>query len=342
VQGDRDRRDKPGDDAEGLSEKAMPRPIVAVTDSVFPSLEPAKAALARLDPEFRMAKSAGAGDILAVARDADAILVTYARLPGELLRQLTRCKAIGRFGLGVDNIDIKTAAELGIVVTYVPDYCLREVSDHAMALLLALARKIPLSDRLVQAGRWEMPAVVPLRRLEGQVLGLIGFGNIPRALVPKARAFGLRLIAHDPHLASGTMAELGVESAGFDELLARSDIISVHAPLTPATRGLLDAAAFAKMKKGALVVNTSRGPLIDESALTAALNSGHLGGAALDVVETEPLPKDSPLLGRDNVILTPHTAFYSVEALEELQTKCAGDVARVLSGEAPIYPVKPA
>src|SRR6266852_6030874 len=180
----------------------MPRFLIAVTDSPFPSLDPAKAALARVDPELRMAKSASADDILAVARDADAILVTYAKLPGDLLRQLTRCKAIGRFGLGVDNIDIAAAAELGIAVTYVPDYCMHEVSDHAMALLLALARKIPLSNKLVQAGRWEVPPITPLRRLDGQVLGLIGFGNIPRAITPKAKAFGLKVITHDPYVAA--------------------------------------------------------------------------------------------------------------------------------------------
>jgi D-3-phosphoglycerate dehydrogenase len=320
----------------------MTRPIVAVTDSVFPSLDPAMKALARVNPEMRMSKSTGAEDILAVARDADAILVTYAKLPAELLQQLTRCKAIGRFGLGVDNIDVPAAAARGIVVTYVPDYCMQEVSDHAMALLLALARKVPFSNKLVQAGRWEMPAVAPLRRLEGQVLGLIGFGNIPRALAPKAKAFGLKVVAYDPYASKEVFASAGVESMSFDDLLARSDFISVHAPLLPATRGLVNAAAFAKMKKGALIVNTARGPLIDEPALIAALDSGRLGGAALDVVTTEPLAKDSALLSRDNVILTPHTAFYSVEALEELQTKCASDVARVLSGEKPVYPVKAA
>jgi len=317
----------------------MSRPIIAVTDSVFPSLDPAMKALARVDPEMRMSKSTGADDILAVARDADAILVTYAKLPGELLAQLARCKAIGRFGLGVDNIDVSAAAARGIVVTYVPDYCMQEVSDHAMALLLALARKVPFSNKLVQAGRWEMPAVAPLRRLEGQVLGLIGFGNIPRALAPKAKAFGLKVVAYDPYAAKDVFASAGVESVSFDDLLARSDFISVHAPLMPATRGLVNAAAFAKMKKGALLINTARGPLVDEAALVAALDSGQLGGAGLDVVTTEPLAKDSPLLGRDNVILTPHTAFYSVEALEELQTKCASDVARVLSGEKAVYPI---
>ena len=161
-----------------------------------------------------------------------------------------------------------------------------------------------------------------------------------QAVVPKAKAFGLKVIARDPFVTKETFASLGVEGVSLDDLYARSDFISVHAPLTPTTRGLVNAAAFAKMKRGALIVNTARGPLIDEPALVAALDSGHLGGAALDVVTTEPLPNDSPLLGRDNVILTPHTAFYSVEALEELQTKCASDVARVLSGEKPVYPVK--
>ena len=320
----------------------MPRPVIAVTDSPFPSLDPAKAALQRVDPELRIAKSPSADDILAVARDADAILVTYAKLPGELLRQLTRCKAIGRFGLGVDNIDIKSAAELGIMVTYVPDYCMHEVSDHAMALLLALARKIPLSNKLVQAGRWEMPAVVPIHRLAGRVLGLVGFGNIPRALTPKAKAFGLRVVTHDPYVSPEVLAAAGVEAVTFDRLLDISDFVSIHAPLMPATRGLFNAETFRKMKRGAALINTARGPLVDEDALVAALDSGQLGAAALDVVAVEPLPKDAKLIGRDNVILTPHTGFYSVEALDELQTKCAADVARVLSGEKPIYPVKAA
>jgi len=318
----------------------MRHPLIAVTDSPFPSLDPAKAALARIDPELRVANSTSADDILAVARDADAILVTYAKLPGELLRQLRRCKAIGRFGLGVDNIDIAAAAKIGITVTYVPDYCMQEVSDHAMALLLALARKVPQSNALVQAGRWDMPAVAPIHRLAGRVLGLVGFGNIPRALAPKAKAFGLRVVAHDPYVSQHALAAAGVEGMSFDRLLEISDFVSIHAPLLPATRGLFNADVFRKMKQGACLINTARGPLVDEDALLAALDSGRLAGAALDVVAVEPLPKQSRLIGRDNVVLTPHTGFYSVEALNELQTKCAADVARVLSGEKPVYPVK--
>jgi D-3-phosphoglycerate dehydrogenase / 2-oxoglutarate reductase len=317
----------------------MAGPVIAVTDSVFPTLDPAKAALARLNPTYRMSKSVNADDILAVAKDADAVLVTYAKLTREVLSQFTRCKAIGRFGLGVDNIDLPTAKEKGIAVNYVPDYCIREVSDHAMALLLSLIRKVPLSNKLVQSGRWEMPAVVPIRRIEGTVLGLIGFGHIPRLVAPKAQAFGIKVIAHDPFAKPEIFKAANVESVDLDTLFKTSDYVSVHAPLLPATRGMMNAAAFAKMKKGAYVVNTARGPLIDEPALIAALDSGQIGGAGLDVVATEPLAKDSPLVGRDNVIISPHTAFYSIEALNELQTKCATDVARVLSGEKAVYPI---
>ena len=185
-----------------------------------------------------MAKSASAEDILAAARDADAILVTYAKMSGDLLRQLKRCKAIGRFGIGVDNIDLPAAAEMGITVTYVPDYCVREVSDHAMALLLSLARKIPFSNKLVQSGRWEMPAVVPLHRLDGRVLGLVGFGNIPRQLAPKAQAFGMRVVTHDPYVSPDVLKAAGVEARRLRSPAGNLRLVSIHAPLTPATRGL--------------------------------------------------------------------------------------------------------
>src|SRR3972149_9983618 len=222
----------------------MAGPVIAFTENIFPTLDPAKTALARLNPTYRMSKSTGADDILEVARDADASLVTYAKLTRELISQLTKCKAIGRFGLGVDNIDLPAAKEKGIAVNYVPDYCIREVSDHAMALLLSLIRKIPLSTKLVQSGRWEMPAVVPVRRLEGTVLGLLGFGNIPRLVAPKAQAFGMKVIAYDPYAKAELFKAANVESVDFDALLKNSDYISVHAPLLPATRGLLNAGAF--------------------------------------------------------------------------------------------------
>lgn len=319
----------------------MTGPTVAVADSPFPSLEPAKDALSRVNAELKMAPQPTPDGILGVARDADAILVTYAKITGEMIGELQNCKAIGRFGIGVDNIDIEAATKAGIVVTYVPDYCFDEVSDHAMALLLDLARKVSFSNRLVQGGRWEMPAVAPLYRLRGRTLGLVGFGNIPQMVAPKAQAFGLKVVAYDPYVAQDTAAGLGVELLDLDSLLAESDYVSVHAPLTPDTKGLIGADAFRKMKSTALLVNTARGPLVDTEALAVALDDGEIAGAALDVVPVEPLPADSPLLNRDNVVFTPHTAFYSVDALLDLQTKAAQDVARVLNGERPVYPVNP-
>jgi len=319
----------------------MTGPTVAVADSPFPSLDPAKEALSRVNAELTMAAEPTSDGILAVARDADAVLVTYAKITGEMIGQLQNCRSIGRFGIGVDNIDIAAATKAGIVVTYVPDYCFDEVSDHAMALLLDLARKVSFSNGLVQAGRWEMPAVTPLYRLRGRTLGLVGFGNIPQVLTPKAQSFGLKVVAYDPYVPKEKAAELNVELMDLDALLAASDYVSVHAPLTPDTTKLIGADAFRKMKPTALLVNTARGPLVDTDALAVALDNGEIGGAALDVVPVEPLPKDSPLLNRDNVILTPHTGFYSVDALLDLQTKAAQDVARVLAGERPVYPVNP-
>tara|TARA_Y100000817_G_scaffold263704_1_gene218795 strand:- start:121 stop:1083 length:963 start_codon:yes stop_codon:yes gene_type:complete len=315
-------------------------PLVVVTDSPFPSLDPAKKALEEANAEVVQAPSSSEEDIIKAAENADAILVTYAKLNENILRSLKNCKAIGRFGIGVDNIDLKVAGELGISVNYVPDYCLDEVSDQAMAMIISMARKIPQSNKLVQSGRWEMPAVVPMYRLRGKTVGLIGFGNIPRLMTPKAQAFGFNVIASDPYAPKELFEKYGVESVSMDELYERSDFISVHAPLLPETKGLVNKDAFKKMKDTAIIVNTARGPLINEKDLVEALDKNEIGGAGLDVVETEPLPENSPLIGRDNVILAPHTAFYSVEALEELQTKAASDVARVLNGEEPVYPIK--
>lgn len=315
-------------------------PLVVVTDSPFPSLDPAKKALEDANAEVVQAPSSSEEDIIKAAENADAILVTYAKLNENILRSLKNCKAIGRFGIGVDNIDLKVAGELGISVNYVPDYCLDEVSDQAMAMIISMARKIPQSNKLVQSGRWEMPAVVPMYRLRGKTVGLIGFGNIPRLMAPKAQAFGFNVIASDPYAPKELFEKYAVESVSMDELYERSDFISVHAPLLPETKGLVNKDAFKKMKDTAIIVNTARGPLINEKDLIEALDKNEIGGAGLDVVETEPLPENSPLIGRDNVILAPHTAFYSVEALEELQTKAASDVARVLNGEEPVYPIK--
>jgi D-3-phosphoglycerate dehydrogenase len=275
-----------------------------------------------------------------VARNADAVLVTYAKVTADMIGQMTRCRIIARFGIGVDNVDIPAATKAGIVVTRVPDYCIDEVSDHTMALLLALARKIPFANSRAHAGHWEMPAVVPIYRLRGSVLGLVGFGRIPQLVAPKAKAFGLKVISYDPLVSQETMNRAGVEKVEFSELVSVSDHISIHAPLVPETDHLFNASVFCKMKPTAYLINTARGPIVDEQALAQALDRGHLAGAALDVLSHEP-PSASPLFGRENVILTPHMSFYSAESLIDLQRKAAEEVVRVLSGDAPLNPLNP-
>ncbi|MDH5749508.1 MAG: C-terminal binding protein [Rhodospirillales bacterium] len=316
-------------------------PIVALTDTVFPDLDPAKKALKAANAELIQAKENTPDAILEVARDADGLLVTYGKITADIIGQLKNCKVIGRFGIGVDNIDIEAATKAGIVVTYVPDYCFDEVSDQAMAMLLSLARKVTLANGVVQSGRWEMPAVVPISRIRGSTLGLVGFGHIPQLMAPKAQAFGMDVIISDPYVSDDIVKKCGVKKVEFDQLLEQSDFISIHAPLTPETQNLFSSDVFKKMKSTAYLINTARGPLVDADALVKALDAGEIAGAALDVVPVEPLPKDSPLLGRDNLILTPHTAFYSEDALLDLQTKCAIDVASVLNGNKPKYPVNP-
>jgi D-3-phosphoglycerate dehydrogenase len=319
----------------------MTRPLVAVSDSVFPTLDLAEGVLSELDAELRLADEPTPEAILDVARDADGMLVTYAQITGDMIRQLNRCRVIARFGIGVDNVDIEAATQANIVVTKVPDYCIDEVSDHSLGLLLALARKIPFSNQMTHGGEWKMPAVAPLYRLRGCVLGLVGFGQIPRLLAPKAQALGLKVIAYDPYVPEESMAREAVRKVELDELLEVSDLISVHAPLTPDTHHMFNREAFQRMKPSAFVVNTARGPLVDEQALVEALDEGQIAGAALDVLEQEPPPADSPLLGRTDIILTPHTGFYSIESLEDLQTKAAQEVVRVLRGEKPRSPVNP-
>jgi D-3-phosphoglycerate dehydrogenase len=312
--------------------------LVAVADSVFPNLDVARQVVGSIGAELRLAPEATPGQIVKTASDADALLVTYAKITGDMIAEMKRCRIISRFGIGVDNVDLEAATAAGIVVTKVPDYCIDEVSDHAMALLLALVRKIPSSNAQVHGGRWEMKAVVPIHRLRGRILGLVGFGRIPRLVAPKARTFGLRVIVYDPLVQADVIAREHADQVTFDELLAQSDYISIHTPLLPETRNLFSTDAFGKMKPGAYLINTARGPIVDEQALARALDAGQLAGAALDVMPNEP-PAASPLLGRENVIITPHTSFYSEESLLELQRKAAEEVVAVLSGKAPRNPV---
>jgi D-3-phosphoglycerate dehydrogenase / 2-oxoglutarate reductase len=314
---------------------------IAVADSVFPNLDPARAVVSRIGGELQLASEPTPEAIMRIAKNADAVLVTYAKITADMIRQMTKCRIISRFGIGVDNVDIPEATKARIVVTKVPDYCIDEVSDHTMALLLAVVRKVPFISAQVHGGTWKMPNVVPIHRLRGSVLGLVGFGRIPQLVAPKAKAFGMKVIAFDPYVPKEVFAGAGVDGVDFPTLLEASDYVSIHSPLVPETKGLFNTEAFTQMKKTAYVVNTARGPIIDEAALAAALDAGQIAGAALDVMAQEPPGASSPLFGRDNVVITPHTSFYSEESLVELQTKAAEEVVAVLSGKAPRNPVNP-
>jgi D-3-phosphoglycerate dehydrogenase len=269
---------------------------------------------------------------IGLAGRAHGVIANLARIDAAAIGCLTQCQVIARLGVGINNIDTVAAQARGIVVTNVPDYCRAEVSDHALALMLSLLRKLPLAHADVQRGVWKQLSYRPIRRLSTLTLGLVGFGRLAQALAMKVQALGMKVIAHDPYI-KASQSTFPVMS--LDELLAQADVVSLHAPLMPDTRGLMNAKTLSGMKRGSVLVNTSRGELVDEAALAAALDSGHLAGAALDVFATEPLPMDSPLRARPNVLLTPHMAFYSEESLHDLQRTAAEEVARVLSGEAP-------
>jgi D-3-phosphoglycerate dehydrogenase len=318
----------------------MAKYLVAVADSVFPNLDPAREVLSTIGAELQLAPEPTPEAVLRIAAGADALLVTYAKITADMIRQMTKCRIISRFGIGVDNVDLDAATSVGIVVTKVPDYCIDEVSDHAMALLLSAVRKIPMANEQVHSGTWKMPNFVPIHRLRGSVLGLVGFGRIPQLMAPKAKAFGLRVVAYDPYVPAEVFTSAGVERVDFPQLLKISDYVSIHSPLVPETRGLFNAGAFRQMKKGAYLVNTARGPIVDEAALAEALDAGEIAGAALDVMTQEP-PVNSPVVGHKKVIITPHTSFYSEESLVELQTKASQEVVNVLSGKPPRNPVNP-
>ena len=313
--------------------------IVAITDYVFPSLEPERRVLAPLDVELRPQQCRSEDEIIALAQDAVAVLNCYAKITARVIANLTRCKIIARYGIGVDNVDLAAATKARILVTNVPDYCIDEVSDHALALLLVLARQIVGADAAVKGGAWDVVAHARIRRLRGQTLGLLGFGKIAKALAAKVQPLGMNVLVYDPYLEPAVIAHHGAEAASFDKLLAAADAISVHVPLSEETRNLIGESELARVKPTAFLINTSRGGIVDEQALAVALKQNRLGGAALDVLSAEPPPPDHPLRQAPNMILTPHLAFYSRESVIELQTKAAEEVARALKGEPPRSPV---
>jgi D-3-phosphoglycerate dehydrogenase len=280
-------------------------------------------------------------EILRYARDAHGIIAVSGPFTREVFQGLRRCRVLVRTGVGVDTVDIPAATEAGVAVVNIPDLWTREVATHALTLLLALARKVKGLDRAVREGRWRTALEPPIPHLYGQTLGIVGLGRIGRAFARRVRGCEFHLIAYDPYIPPSVFQEEGVEPVSFRDLLRRSDFISIHVPLTPETRHMFNEAAFRMMKPTALLVNTARGGVIDEAALIRALREGWIGGAALDVLEQEPPDPSNPLLQMENVLLSPHVAYYSDKAVEGLPRRCAEEVARVLQGRMPLHLVNP-
>ncbi|BEU88460.1 C-terminal binding protein [Selenomonas sp. TAMA-11512] len=305
---------------------------IYVTDYEYATLEPERIEVEKLGFELVPKQCRTEEDVIRECGDAVALLDQYAPITRKVMESLPNLKAVGRYGVGVNTVDLDAATELGICVLNVPDYCQDEVSNHAFALLLACSRKLTVLSDQVQSGEWDYKIGKPIFRLRGQTLGLVGFGRIPRMVAEKAKAFSLRVVAYDPYVLEADAAALGVELVSIDALLETSDLVSLHVPLTKDTQHLINEERLAKMKPTAILVNTSRGPLVDELALCRALKDGKLAGAGLDVTENEPLEKESELRGLPNVIITPHVAWYSEEAELDLKTKNARNTAEVAAG----------
>lgn len=316
------------------------RKKVVITDYVWETVDVERGILGELADVVPL-RVRQAAEFLPEAADCDALLNTYVGpITTDIMAAMPSCMIIARYGIGVDTIDLKAATSAGIIVTNNPTYCISEVAEHTMALLLACCRKVPLYDRLIRNGRWEVPPGKPLFRLAGSTLGLVGLGNIAREVAKRAAAFGMRVLYADPVVNQEQAGALGTK-VGLQDLFREADFVSLHAPLTSATRSMIDDAALALMKPTAYLINCARGAIVDSAALVRALDSGRLAGCALDTLDSEPLPGSHPLRGRENVILTPHVAWYSEQAMKGLQAGAPGEVRRVLSGEWPINVVNP-
>ncbi len=309
---------------------------VLLTDYVWPSVEPERAVLASAGAELIVAPNGNEDTLASLAKDVDGIMTCFAQVTETVLRAADKCVVVGRCGVGVDNIAVDCATELGIAVTYVPDYCVDEVSDHVMAMLHAWNRRIVLFDRSVKSRGWgAQPLTLRMMRLRGKKLGVIGLGRIGRAVCAKVQPFGLDVLAYDPYVAAEAGAQLGATMVDLPTLLKESDFVTLHCPLTEQTRNLIGAAELGMMKPEAFLINAARGPLIDEEALYHALKDGEIAGAGVDVLVDAVPPNDHPLFQLDNLLVTPHVAFFSQEATLELEQRAAGEVASVLNGRMP-------
>lgn len=310
---------------------------VAVTDYGFPDLRPEEEVLGAIGASVVSSQCRTETEVADLCAQADAVLTQWAPVTAAAIERMERCRVIVRYGIGVDKVDLDAARARGIPVVNVPDYAIEEVADHTLALLLASVRKIPQVVTRVRQGEWNIAPCRPIIGLQGKRLGVAGFGNIARAVVKRAQAFGVEAIGYDPYVGEEAFRERGVRKVDWEELLTESDLLSVHLPLNAATRHLLGDEAFAKMKPSAFLVNTSRGGVIDSASLERAVREGRLAGAALDVLEEEPIAPDSPLLKLEQVLITSHCAWYSESSLVRLQHYAALEVKRVLEGGKPLH-----
>jgi D-3-phosphoglycerate dehydrogenase len=310
---------------------------IVITDYRFPDVEQERRAVEAAGWTLVAGQAANEEQVTELCRDADGVLNARAPVTKRAIDAMQRCRIIVRYGIGMDTIDVPAATARGIMVANVPDYCLDEVSDHALALLLMFSRQMIPSIALAREDTWPVSKMPPVYRLRGETCGLVGCGKIGSLLAAKVSALGMGVIVHDPYLAAERAQAMGAQLVSFDDLLARADFISLHAPLTDETRRLFDAAAFAKMKKTAFILNTARGGLIDEAALLAALDAGQIAGAGLDVLEseTEVTPARAALVRHPKVTVTAHTAWLSREARAQLQLRAAEQALACLRGETP-------
>jgi D-3-phosphoglycerate dehydrogenase len=305
---------------------------VVITDCDQGSIEEEKDEFAKIGSELILAQVQEERELIRACREADGLLNQYALLTRRVLENLPNCKVVSRYGVGVDSVDLKAATDLGIIVANVPDYCMDEVADQTVSMLLGLIRKTAFFDQKVKSGQWNFRQGIPIYRTRGKTLGLIGCGKIGLEVAKRISAFGLRVIAFDPYIEKPHEV---IELKDIDTVLKESDFISIHCPLNDSTRHLIGDEAFKKMEKRPILINTSRGPIIDEKALIQALKEGLISGAGLDVLEKEPPDSQNPLLKMENVILTPHVSFYSVESISELKRRTAENVSAVLLGKWP-------
>lgn len=311
---------------------------VIITDYGFPHVDLEREIITSVGAEFATIQPIckTEDDIIRTCGDADALLVQWAPVTRRVLEALPRVRCIVRYGVGVNNFDLDAARDLGVIAANVPDFCVEEVANHALAMILSLCRRIPQDHAQILQSGWGVNPFRPIHALTDLTLGLMSFGKIARNLAKKAAMLGFSIIAHDPFLDDGVFSAYGATRVDFEGLLRQSDVLSLHCPLVPATTHLMNRDTLGKMKKGAILINTSRGPVVHEEALIDALKSGHLGGAGLDVFEEEPLPAGSPLRSFTNTILTSHAASVSEKAVEILQRKAAEAARDFLLGKDPV------